>query len=388
MVERQYDDIVVGAGVLGLAHAYHLSRRGRRVAVLERDAAAVGASVRNFGMLWPIGQPLGPLRALARRSLEFWLKVLDAAGLPYERSGSLHLAYHDDEAQVLREYEALSRAAGEPVELLTPSRVDERSRAVKQEGLCAALWSAEEVCIDPRVVITGLPGWLERNLSVRFHFGTTVTEVDMPSVRAGGQTWTASRLWICSGSEFDTLFPGQAAAAGIVRCKLQMMRTRPVAEGWRLGPMLAGGLTLRHYRSFEECPTLPALRARVARETPWFDLHGIHVLVSQNSAGELSLGDSHEYGEPVSPFDKTDIDDLILTYLYTFFDVPALKIRERWHGVYAKHPRKAHVVLQPAPETVMITGVGGAGMTLSFGLAEQVVRRELGEAEMDSWSNI
>src|SRR5262249_52763791 len=94
MVDRlQYDDIVVGAGVLGLAHAYHLARRGRRVAVLERSRAASGASVRNFGMLWPIGQPLGPLRALALRSLEIWGDVLRAAELPSERCGSLHLAY-------------------------------------------------------------------------------------------------------------------------------------------------------------------------------------------------------------------------------------------------------------------------------------------------------
>jgi len=56
VAQLRYDDMVVGAGVLGLAHAYHLTRRGRRVAVFERSPTAVGASVRNFGMLWPIGR--------------------------------------------------------------------------------------------------------------------------------------------------------------------------------------------------------------------------------------------------------------------------------------------------------------------------------------------
>src|SRR4051794_17815706 len=75
----RYDDIVVGAGIIGLAHAYELARRGRRVAVLERSPAPAGASVRNFGMLWPIGQPFGEPRTLANRSLDTWRKVLAAA---------------------------------------------------------------------------------------------------------------------------------------------------------------------------------------------------------------------------------------------------------------------------------------------------------------------
>ncbi len=380
MEPASYDDIVVGAGVIGLAHAYHLASRGRRVAVFDRSPAAVGASVRNFGMLWPIGQPLGEPRSLALRSLEIWLEVLRAAGLAHECCGSLHLAYHEDEAQVLREYAALSEAAGEPVEMLDSTGITRRSSAVKREGLQAALWSARETCVDPRAVIAGLPHWLDRQHGVSFHFGTAVTAIDLPNVRAGGNTWQAERVWVCSGHDFASLFPEELTASGMVRCKLQMMRSGPVSNRWRLGPMLAAGLTLRHYRSFELCPTLPVLKQRIARESPWFDRHGIHVLVSQNSEGELTLGDSHEYGNSVEPFDKTEIDDIILGYLGTFLSAPELRIASRWHGVYAKHPDLPAVVLHPLPRVTVVTGVGGAGMTLSFGMAESVVSQELGES--------
>src|SRR5690349_6962939 len=101
-----FDDAVVGAGVIGLAHAFHLARAGRRVVVFERSARACGASIRNFGMLWPIGQPAGSPHKLATRSREIWLEVLTASGLWHDRCGSLHLAYQDDEAQVLREFAA------------------------------------------------------------------------------------------------------------------------------------------------------------------------------------------------------------------------------------------------------------------------------------------
>ena len=145
-----YDDAVVGAGIVGLAHAYQLARRGRRVVVFERNARASSASVRNFGMLWPIGQPFGPLRSLAERSLRWWLEVLGSSGLWHEQTGSLHLAYRDDEAQVLREFALESRDHGEPFELLGPAAVADRARAVVQDGLQLALDSRDEVCVDPR----------------------------------------------------------------------------------------------------------------------------------------------------------------------------------------------------------------------------------------------
>ena len=43
-------------------------------------------------------------------------------------------------------------------------------------------------------------------------------------------------------------------------------------------------------------------------------------------------------------------------------------------------PTEPYLIMHPAPAVTAITGVGGAGMTLSFGLAEQVVARELGES--------
>ena len=65
---------------------------------------------------------------------------------------------------------------------------------------------------------------------------------------------------------------------------------------------------------------------------------------------------------------------MILDYLDTFLDAPDLQIAARWHGIYAKHPRDAYFVAQPAPGVTVVTGLGGAGMTLSFGLADEVVQ--------------
>ena len=110
------------------------------------------------------------------------------------------------------------------------------------------------------------------------------------------------------------------------------------------------------------------------RVTPEYDRWGIHVLVSQTAAGELTIGDSHEYGTAIDPFDRTEIDDLILTYARGFLAAPVTEIAEHWHGVYAKHPDQPYLSLAPAPNARVVTAIGGSGMTLSFGLAEQTAK--------------
>src|ERR1700730_1517529 len=102
MPERA-DIVVIGGGILGLAHAWILARKGKRVVLIERGRRATGASVRNFGMIWPIGQPAGEMHAMALRSREIWLEALAAARLSYRPTGSLHVAHCQDEAEVLRE---------------------------------------------------------------------------------------------------------------------------------------------------------------------------------------------------------------------------------------------------------------------------------------------
>src|SRR5262249_498594 len=243
-------------------------------------------------------------------------------------------------------------------------------------GLVAAMWSPNEGMVDPRVALASLPDWLRRSLGGTVVFDADVAICDPPRLHAGAGARTAEGIWVCAREHLRTLYPEQFECAGLVRCKLQMMRSQPMT--WRLGPMLATGLTLLHYRSFERCPSLPAVRRRFERERPDHLRYGVHVLVSQNSRGQLTIGDSHEYGDDIEPFDKSFLDDLILGTLGEFLDVPELRIGERWHGHYVKHPSAPYVVFHPAPNVAAVTAVGGAGMTLSFGLADRVVRETLG----------
>ncbi len=365
MATQTADVAVVGAGILGLAHAYALARRGRAVVVFERSPRAAGASVRNFGMIWPIGQPAGRMHAMALRSRDLWVEVLDAARLPYFPTGSLHVVYREDEAAVAREFCEVGPELGYACEWLNPADVLARSKALRPEGLLGAIWSPTEITVDPRVTLAQLPRFLAERFGVQFRWSTAVSAADLA---------TFDTAIVCTGHDFETLYPDMFRASGVTRCKLQMMRTLAQPEGWQLGPALAAGLTLRFYESVQVCRTLPALRERIAAEMPEYDQWGIHVLVSQTASRELTIGDSHEYGAAVDPFDRAEIDDLILSYASGFLRAPWPKIAQYWHGVYAKHPEKPFLRVSPAPNVRVVTATGGSGMTLSFGLAEETVR--------------
>lgn len=370
-MERRTDVAVVGGGIVGLAFAWEAARRGRSVVLFERSPVAQGASVRNFGMVWPIGQPPGRDYERAMRSRARWLELRDRAGIWVAECGSIHLAHEEDEARVLDEFAARSVGNGVACELLTAAAAVRRAPAINPDGLMSALHSPAELAVDPRQAIARLPGFLAEAHGVTLRFGTSVVAVEPSHVRtAAGETWRADRTFVCSGVDFSTLFPDTFAAAGLRRCKLQMMRTGPQPGGWRLGPHVAGGLTLGHYKAFEGCPSLPALKQRFADQLPEYVRYGIHVMAAQNATGEVVIGDSHEYDADISPFDNPRIDELILAYLRRLVRLPDWSIDRRWHGEYAKHPTKPFVTLEPQPGCVIAVAPGGAGMTLSFGFAQ------------------
>jgi FAD dependent oxidoreductase TIGR03364 len=305
------------------------------------------------------------------RSRALWLEILGEAKIPHRASGSLHVACHTDEEAVGREFAALGGALGYQCRWLDRNEALAASPALQPEALLGALFSETEIMVDPRQVLAILPGFLSQHYGVHFEWNCAAVSIDDSQVHTPQGVWEAGRVIVCNGADFDNLYPELLRQSGMSCCRLQMMRTQPQPAGWDLGPALAGGLTFRFYPSFRITPSLPALERRIAEETPEYERFGIHTMVSQASSGALTFGDSHEYGFELSPFSQAEIDELILRHLRSYIRVPRFAIAERWHGVYAKHPDKAYVRLSPEPRTEVVTGLGGAGMTLSFGVAEQ-----------------
>lgn len=359
--------------MVGLATARALAVRRYNVTVIEAGEKAVGASIRNFGMIWPIGQPSGELYQRALLSKSIWKEVSKEAGIWYEEAGSLHTAYSDEEQTVLEEFYEAEKAV-RPCAVVNKEKTLKIWESVQPEGLRLSLYCKDEMIVDPRQAIGKLAYYLKERYGVRFIWSAQATKVFHPTVWCGGRTVEADEIFICTGADFKALFPERFAALPLTKCKLQMMRTEAQPDGWRLGPALCGGLSLIHYKGFEAAGSLKILKKKFEAELPEYLKWGIHVMASQTQNGQLTIGDSHEYGQTFEPFDKTFINELVLSYLARFARVKRIRIAETWNGIYPKlTDGRTEVVLHPQNGVNAVNGLGGAGMTLSFGLCEQVV---------------
>jgi FAD dependent oxidoreductase TIGR03364 len=365
-----FDVAVIGAGIVGLAHAYEAHRRGLSVIILERSARPGGASVRNFGMFWPIGHR-GKAFARALRSRTVYDELATKAGFWLSPCGSFHACHHEDELALAKEFVSTTRE--HHVELLDAPTAAARFACLQPQTLKGGVFSATEAAIDPREVITKLTTWLAAQPGVTYRPSAAAREIDASRViLADGERIAARLAIVCTGADTEILYPNLLRRPELSPCKLQMMRTSPQPEGWRLGPHLSAGSTFRHYPTFKGLATLRAVADRFARERPHFDRYGIHVMCAQNQAGELIIGDSHIYDDAADPFSREDIDRWILDYLRTFLNAPHLDISSRWHGVYLKRTDGyLEFIHEPQPGVRIVNGIGGGGMTLAFGLARE-----------------
>ena len=169
---------IIGAGIVGLAHALAAARQGYRVTVFERNERAIGASIRNFGMVWPVGQPFGPLRDRALRSRQIWLELAAVGNFFRDPVGSLHLAYHPDELAVIEEF--VDGVKDATVQVLTPDQVAQKSSAAVTTGLLGALWSETEVIVDAREAIVSVAEVLRSSFNVIFGLAQRSPRLTLP----------------------------------------------------------------------------------------------------------------------------------------------------------------------------------------------------------------
>jgi glycine/D-amino acid oxidase-like deaminating enzyme len=273
------DVVVVGGGYTGIMAAAQLARRGRAVALLEKNALGWGASSRNGGMVHP-GFKLGastllkrygePGRALYQTSLDAFALVeqtiaTNQIACDYVRCGHLALAFKpghfqdlENEAQVpTREFGVKARVIPR-VELSSEVGTSEYHGALLVEGSGG---------LHPAKYVAGLAA-LARDSGAHLYALTPVTAIE--SGRRGQFTVTtpqgrirAGDVLLATNGYTDSLLPplrrrvipigsyivateplGADLASSVIPNRRMLFDTKNFLYYWRLSPdnrMLFGG---------------------------------------------------------------------------------------------------------------------------------------------------
>jgi FAD dependent oxidoreductase TIGR03364 len=376
------DVCVVGAGIVGLARAFEARRRDLEVVLLERHERAVGASVRNFGHGFVTAMPDGEGLEVALEARRRWLELGRQAGLDVLEAGSLVIARHDDELEVL---EGVARDERRGAHLITPEELG-RLVPIPTDGVKGALHATLDLRVDPRHAVAALAALLEQDPGARVIWGAHVQAAQTGEVEADHVTARAPIVLVCPGPSYPSL-PAELRPHrdGLTLCRLQMLRVAtPRARQYR--PALLTGLSLLRYPAFTSQPGAERVRARIAAERPDLVAAGIHLIVTQLPGGGLILGDTHDYGDTHAPFACDWLDRLVLAEARRLLGADSLDVRERWQGIYPYAPGDPFMVTDPLPGVRVVEVVSGVGMTAALGLAPRVFEQLLDGAASDGRS--
>lgn len=377
-MNRRFDLLVVGAGIVGLGHALAAARRGLSVAVVDREDQAIGASVRNFGFVTVTGQQSGECWRRAMRSRDVWLEVAPLAGIAVEHAGLLVAAQRPEAMRVLEAFAATEM--GGACDILDEAEARSRHGDVLAGGVIqGALWSPHERRVESRDAIPRLAAWLAETHKVVFLRRTLVKGIEPGAATTTAGRIEAERIVVCPGDDLRTLFPETIDRLGIGRCRLHMLKVMPDRADFRLPGSVMSDLSLVRYLGYAELPEAAALRARLEEEQPAHLHNGIHLIAVQGSDGGLVVGDSHHYEWSPSPFSREAVDALMLDELRAVLRLPHAHVVERWTGTYAHLPDRLMIREAPDPAVRLIIVTSGTGASTAFAIAEETITDLFGD---------
>ena len=245
-MERAYDLIVVGAGVIGLSCAWRCAQAGMSVLAVERGEPGAGASGVAAGMLAPVTEATfgeEPLLALNLEARAQWpafaaeLEELTALPTGYRDSGALVVAADRDDAEELRRLHGFQTELGLDAEWLTPSEARRREPGLSPR-IAGAIHAPQDGHVDPGAVIRALAEALRRaGGEIRTNLEVSGLETEGGSVAgvatADGETFHATTVVIATGAwSAEGGLTTEASAPPVRPVKGQLLELR-VRRGYR-----------------------------------------------------------------------------------------------------------------------------------------------------------
>ncbi|WP_370424815.1 TIGR03364 family FAD-dependent oxidoreductase [Tenacibaculum dicentrarchi] len=381
-MNNKYDLIVVGGGVLGTFHAYHAAKKGLSVAILERDTKPQGATVRNFGQVVPSGMNQ-KWQNYGRESLAIYKDIQSQFDVTIRQNGTVYLASNDEEVQLIEELHQINKNNNYTSNLLTKAQCLDKYAGLRADYCKAGLFFPEEVTVEPKTMIHRLHSFLSAEKNIDIYYNTTVINTEeinneVVATASNNIEFKASKVIICNGVDFKTLYPSIYNNSDLVVAKLQMMQTKP-QKNYTLDGSILTGSTIRRYEAFEECASWNQIKAKEDPDS-FQKKYGVHILFKQATDGSIILGDSHEYANAKNSDDlgfdlNEDIDNFMIAEAKKIIDLPTYDIQYKWAGFYSQCKEKDIFEYAVSDNVHVVTGIGGKGMTGSAGFSKENINK-------------
>lgn len=178
------DVVVIGAGVVGAACAYHAARAGFGVTVVERRTVAGGTSGSGEGNVLVSDHAPGPELDLALLSIRVWAglaaelaeKLGEEGGFEYDQKGGLTVAADGESYEALANFAEGQRAAGVRAEPVEAGRLHDYEPHLAP-GLAGGMYYPQDAQVQPMLAAARMLQ-AARLLGARVRTGVTVTGID------------------------------------------------------------------------------------------------------------------------------------------------------------------------------------------------------------------
>jgi glycine/D-amino acid oxidase-like deaminating enzyme len=276
------DVVVVGSGAFGASAAYHLARRGARVAVLERSRLASQTSPRAAGLTSQV-RATPALTRLAKRAVVKLAAFTAETGQPlrFTQSGALKIARTERDAEQLAREVARGREAGVELDLVPVAEARRRLPILQERGIVAVTWSPTDCNVEPSELPIGYCRAAEKHGATLLP-GTPATGFEIgPRGVEGVRTprgTIATRAVVDAAGAWARLVAGTLGAPlPVVPTRHQLLITEPipgVGPEFPIARVIDANVYVRHERGglmlggYESDPAQPD----VAALPPSFDM--------------------------------------------------------------------------------------------------------------------
>lgn len=194
-VERA-DAVVIGAGCIGAAIAYHLAARGLSVVVLEKEnAPGLGSTGRCAGgVRQQFSTPVNV--KVSKLSIEAFARMNDELGYEGELYWPVGYLFCLSDAARWRAFQdaaAMQRGLGVPVETLAPAEIARRFPLVRTDDLLGGTFCGTDGLADPHAVTAAYCAAAKRK-GVRFEYERAVTAIHIEGGRVRGVSTGTGRI--------------------------------------------------------------------------------------------------------------------------------------------------------------------------------------------------